>query len=207
MRIHRPQFRLPSTLASYGTSIVAEDAFNAPADGHRPAGWWFKKVAQPADLSQCDSVALDGKPTLLFPKDHPWLAADECFLVSGVRIEQMSDSNFQRMASTMELIAALRNPSSDFGPDVRVSVHSRFVQPLLEITLLFLGLPLVLGRENRNIFMAIGMCGGIVAGFFLVVLTCHGLGNNCLISPALAAWAPLAICLPIAVVLSEPLRE
>jgi len=52
----------------------------------------------------------------------------------------------------------------------------------------------------------VGMCGGIVAGFFIVVLACHGLGNNCLLSPALAAWAPLVILTPIAVLLSEPLR-
>jgi lipopolysaccharide export system permease protein len=124
-----------------------------------------------------------------------------------VRINQLAESNFQRLASTAEMIAALRNPSSDYGPDLRVAAHSRFVQPLLEISLLFLGLPLVLGSSSRNIFVAIGLCGGVVASFFVVVLTCHGLGNNCLISPALAAWSPLAICVPIAVALCEPLRE
>jgi lipopolysaccharide export system permease protein len=187
--------------------LVADHAINELATAEHPPGWRLKQVSQPNDLSQCDSVNFGDKPTLLFPKDHPWLKADECFLVSDVRIEQLADGNFQRLASTIEMIAALRNPSSDFGPDLRVSVHSRIVQPLLEIVLLFLGLPFVLGRDSRNIFVAIGMCGGIVAGFFLVVLTCHGLGNNCLISPALAAWAPLAICTPIAMVVSEPLRE
>lgn len=206
-KLHKPQFRLPSALAAYGTLLVADDAINTAADGQRPAGWLFQKVSQPSDLAQCDSINFGEKPTLLFPKDHPWLKPDECFLASDVRIEQLADGNFQRLASTGEMIAALRNPSSDYGPDLRVAVHARIVQPLLEIALLFLGLPLVLGQENRNIFAAIGLCGGIVAGFFIVVLTCHGLGNNCLISPSLAAWAPLAICTPIAVVMSQPLRE
>ena len=206
-KLDKTHLRLPSTLAAYGTLLVADHAINEAATAEHPAGWHLKRVSQPNDLSHCDSVKFGEKPTLLFPKDHPWLKPDECFLVSDVRIEQLANGNFQRLASTTEMIAALRNPSSDFGPDLRVSVHSRIVQPLLEIALLFLGLPFVLGRDNRNIFVAMGMCAGIVAGFFLVMLTCHGLGNNCLISPALAAWAPLAICTPIAMVLSEPLRE
>jgi lipopolysaccharide export system permease protein len=206
-RVHRPQFRLPPPLAVHGPSIVAEEAINVAADAQRPAGWLFKKVSQPSELAKCASVPFDGRPALLFPKDCPWLAADECFLASDVRINQLAESNFQRLASTAEMIAALRNPSSDYGPDLRVAAHSRFVQPLLEISLLFLGLPLVLGSSSRNIFVAIGLCGGVVASFFVVVLTCHGLGNNCLISPALAAWSPLAICVPIAVALCEPLRE
>lgn len=206
-RLHKPQFRLPAALATYGTLLVAEEAINQPATLEHPAGWRLQQVDQPSELANCETVKFGELPTLLFPPDHPWLAPNECFLVSDVRIEQLADGNFQKLASTVEMIAALRNPSSDYGPDLRVAVHSRLVQPLLEIALLFLGLPLVLGRENRNIFLAMGMCGGIVAGFFLVVFTCHGLGNNCLLSPALAAWAPLAICTPLAVWLSEPLRS
>ena len=33
-------------------------------------------------------------------------------------------------------------------PDVRVTVHSRVVQPILDVTLLFLGLPLVVARGS-----------------------------------------------------------
>ena len=48
-------------------------------------------------------------------------------------------------------------------------------------------------------FFSAGLCVLIVAFFFLVVLICHGLGNSYLISPALAAWAPLLIFSPLAV--------
>ena len=56
------------------------------------------------------------------------------------------------------------------GADVRVAIHSRVTQPLLDITLLFLGLPLVLSRENRNMYLAIGMCVGVVIAFMWGVL-------------------------------------
>jgi len=101
----------------------------------------------------------------------------------------------------------LRNPSVGFGPDVRVTIHSRFVQPILDIALLFLGLPLVLTREQRNVFSAIAMGGFVVGTFFSVVITCHALGSNYLLSPALAAWCPLMLFVPLAVWMAEPLRE
>jgi lipopolysaccharide export system permease protein len=145
---------------------------------------------------------------LLFTAETHCLKPNECFVVSGVGLEQIAGGrNWQRFCSTFELMRALRNPSTEYGPDIRVAVHARLVQPLLDMTLLFLGLPLVLARESRTIFMAIGMCLGIVSAFFLVVMTCHALGNNCLIAPATAAWTPLAIFVPVAVALAEPLRD
>ena len=46
---------------------------------------------------------------------------------------------------------------------------ARIVRPLLDITLLFLGLPLVVTRESRNVFLAIGMCIALSTAFMLVV--------------------------------------
>ena len=100
----------------------------------------------------------------------------------------------------------LRNPSLDFGADVRVSIHGRIVQPLLDMTLLFLGLPLVLTRENRNMFVAIGLCMVAVTMFMMIVLASQYIGAVSLVSPAFAAWLPLFIFVPVAVNLCEPLR-
>ncbi len=207
-RIEKPRFRMPVTLTHYGTQIVAEEAFFTPASEGRPAGYLLENVSQPNDVKQRTSLSLAGQPVLLCPGDTSWLKADQCFIVSEVNLDQLAGGGaWRRFASTWEMIGELRNPSTDFGPDVRVAVHARLVQPLLDITLLFLGLPLVLARESRNIFVAIGMCLVVVAVFFLVVMTCHALGSNCLITPAAAAWTPLAIFVPVAVLLSEPLRS
>jgi lipopolysaccharide export system permease protein len=66
------------------------------------------------------------------------------------------------------------------------------------VTLLFLGLPLVLARSHRNLFVAAGQCLLLVGGFFVVALACQAMGNAVMISPALAAWLPLLIFAPIA---------
>ena len=67
------------------------------------------------------------------------------------------------------------------------------------------GLPLLLRCGNRNLFLAIGLCVGLVVAFYLVVLGFQYLGSNYLISPTLAAWCPVMIFVPMAVYMSDPL--
>ncbi|HJT34548.1 MAG TPA: LptF/LptG family permease, partial [Pirellulales bacterium] len=111
--------------------------------------------------------------------------------------------SWRQFSSTAQLIAGLSNPSlglaGEYGADVRVAIHSRVVQPLLDLTLLFLGLPLVLSGTNRNVFVAIGLCGLVCTAFMMVVLGCQYLGEISLLEPALAAWAPLMVFVPVAV--------
>ena len=47
----------------------------------------------------------------------------------------------------------------------------------------------------------------LVALFFIVAIACQQLGSNCLVSPALAAWAPLMIFVPAAVGMSSAMWE
>ena len=146
---------------------------------------------------------------LITPRDAPdWIKPDECFLVSELNFDLLIGSPAVRqLSSTAQLIAGLRNPSLDYGADVRVAIHARIVQPLLDITLLFLGLPLVVTRESRNVFIAMGVCMVVTTLFTAVVLGSQHLGtiNFFFFNPALAAWAPLLIFVPVAVGLAEPM--
>ena len=56
-------------------------------------------------------------------------------------------------------------------------------------------------------FLAIGLCVGLVVGFVLVVAACQYLGSIYWLEPALAAWLPLMIFIPSAVAMCEPLRR
>ena len=88
-----------------------------------------------------------------------------------------------------------------------MAIHSRIVQPFLDITLLFLGLPLVVARDNRNVFVAIGLCMGLVGLFIVVKVACQQLGGAMFISPSLAAWAPLMVFVPAAVGMGATMWE
>jgi lipopolysaccharide export system permease protein len=205
-RINQPQFRLPRSVGRFGSQLLAKDAYYEPPTDERPGGYRLVGVQQPANVAEIPSAYLQDEPFVLSPKDTPWLQRDQCFVVSNVSFEQLAaGSAWRQFSGTIELIAALHNPSLDCGADARVTVHARFLQPLLDMTLFFLGLPLVIARENRNVFVAIGLCMGVVALFFGVTLACHALGTNYLLSPVTAAWCPVLIFVPVARLMAQSL--
>ncbi len=197
--IIQPVFRRQPDLGAFGSSLAADKAFYRPAAADRPGGYLLDGVTVPKDLSQVASFQLQGTPVVLSPGDTPWLQAHQCFVVSDVSFAQLAAGNaWRQYSSTADLIAGLHNPSLDLAADVRVLVHSRIVQPFLDMTLLCLGLPIVLARQSRNIFVSAGTCVLVVAAFVLVILACHAAGNSYLISPDFAAWCPLLIFVPLA---------
>jgi lipopolysaccharide export system permease protein len=208
-RIEEPLFRLLSPeLAAWGRQISAESAWYFPFEQNRPAGYLLTGVKQPTNLAKLASLVLNGEAILLSPSDTPWLKPNECFVVSVVSFEQFSlGSSWRQNLSTSELVAGLKNKSLQSGADILVTMHGRFVQPLLDLTLVFLGLPLVLSRGNRNIFVAGAICLALMAAFFVVSLVCQGLGNNYLLEPTFAAWLPVLIFAPVAFTLARPLWD
>jgi lipopolysaccharide export system permease protein len=206
--IREPNFLLPRGLDRYGKHLVGRVAVYELASGDRPAGYRFHGVEQPASLLENPSLTLAGQRVVLSSFDTPWLKADECFVVSNVNFEILvGGQTFRNYSSTAELIRGLKSPSLDLGADVRVAIHGRIVQPMLDVTLLFLGLPLAVAQQNRNVFRAIGLCVLIAITFMLVVIFCQYLGGAYWINPALAAWLPLMIFVPVAIAMAEPLRR
>ena len=205
-RIEEPEFGMPPTLRDYGKQLTAENAYYLAPEGQRPGGYLLDKVREPKNLDSRPSLFWNARAVLITPRDAPgWLKPDQCFLVSDLDFDQLIGSPAVRqLSSTVQLITSLHNPSQDFGAPIRVAIHARIVQPLLDITLLFLGLPLVVTKESRNVFLAMGVCMAVTATFSLVVLGAQQLGKtSVLFDPALAAWVPLMIFVPVAVGLAE----
>jgi lipopolysaccharide export system permease protein len=207
-QIQQPQFRLPPELAAWGRQISAEAAYEQSTTADHPAGYLLRGVKLPTNLPQLPSQKLDEHVVLYSPADSPWLKSDECFVVSVVTFEQLTVGGaWRNYLSSYELITGIRGRTIEPGADVRVTLHSRLVQPLLDLALVLLGLPLVLTGSSRNIFLAAGMCGGLVAALYFVVFTCHGLGSNYLLDPTLAAWIPLVVFGPVAFTWARPIWD
>jgi len=207
-RIEQPHFRLPSELEFFASQLLAENAYYRPASEEHPEGYLLTGVSQPENVAERKSVVIDGRPILLCPGDQPWLAHDEVFVPSRLNFMHLtSSSSWRQFSSTPELISGMRNPALDFGPESHVALHSRLLRPLLDMTLLMLGLPLVMARQDRNVFVAIGLCLLIVGAFFLVNLAFQAAGSNYLIRAPLAAWGPLLLFAPAAAWLAESLRK
>jgi len=152
MTIEEPSFQLPRTLDDYGRRLVAEEAVFTPASRGRPAGYLFRSVTEPTELDRKPSLAIQENRILLTPYDNDdhgfQLEPDECFLVSKVDFDLLTaDSNWYLYEPTVSLVQDLRNPSLDYNIKVRAHIHTRIVQPFLDILLIFLGLPLFLQRR------------------------------------------------------------
>ena len=210
-RIAKPDFLLPSELGNYGKHLKADNAFYRPPTGSQPGGYLMDGMHDPKNLAKQASLRLGDGPVLITPRDAPdWLKPNQCFVVSGVSFEELvGGQSLLVLASTWQMIKSLRNNSLNYGASVRVAIHARIVQPFLDITLLFLGLPLVVSRSSRNVFLAIGLCMGVVAVFMLVNMGCQQLGAQSFqfLPPWRAAWLPLFIFIPLAVALAEPMLE
>jgi lipopolysaccharide export system permease protein len=204
-RVFKPNFVLPQGLDDCGMHLAAESAFYRPAEGGRPAGYLLREVSTPQPLLKHPSLKQGERIVIYTPLEHSdFLAANECFVVSNIDFEQLSAGRkFRQYMSTPELIRGLRNPSLDYGADVRVMIHSRLIQPCLDITLLFLALPLVMRRETKNVYAAIGLCVAITALFMIVSIACQYCGSILLMRPSLAAWLPLLIFVPTAVAMCD----
>ncbi|HIF34458.1 MAG TPA: LptF/LptG family permease [Planctomycetes bacterium] len=206
-RIVAPVFRLNSA-ANLGYKLEASEAFyRSPTQDH-PAGYWLKQVTKPRDLDDRPSFFSNGQPVILTAQDTPWLPPGECFVSSRIPFSQLTgEQSASRFASTGSLISALRNPSLDTGTNVRVTVHSRFVKPLMDASLFLMGISLVLSRRQRNAFVAAGLCFLLVTVYYLITLACQSVGNHMLLSPAMAAWSPLFLFGPSALYMATPIWD
>ena len=212
MRIEEPSFLLPLTLQDYGKQVIAESAYYEPArDGH-PGGYRFKGVREPKNLDKRPSLPQNGKPVLITPRDAPqWLEPGQCFIRSDVPFELLTGDDGRGPSKSCP-------PPRNWSPRCTIPawVMGRtfawpsicaLVQPLFDMTLLFLGLPLVVTRESRNVFLAMGMSMAITVAFTLTAMMLQKMGESGMFHAALAAWAPLMIFVPVAVALAESLRK
>lgn len=206
-KIIKPTFFLPRSLKEFGNQLVAREAVYLDATDFHPAGYLMLDVTSPNRIDGRESLRQEGREIVMTVREHPWLEPGQAFVVSQLPFQLLANgSSWRNYASTNELIQALNRPSTDLGADVRVSVHARVVQPVVDTTLLMLGLPLMFSRRQRNIFLSMGICFSVAIVFALATIACQSLGGISLLRPTLAAWLPIMVFLPVAVGMSHTLR-
>lgn len=209
-RVSNADVQLPLDLPSEISEIESVWAIIEPANELHPAGLWFHQVIKPESLPNLSSLkSNEGEVILYTPKDFDWLKGDQCFVACDFDVEQMAyGAHLAEFKATSELVEELHKPRRWFGNRQQVSVHSRLLQPVLDLTLLMLGLPMVIGGIERNVFVSAGLCFWIVGGVQLSIIACNTLGGAGIIRPAaMAAWIPVAIFLPLAVVSMRRLQN
>ena len=204
-RIHKPEFIFPRTITRQPLRLSGESALHKSATKSRGAGYLLSGV-QDRHILHGPSFMWNNKPIIVTPQDADDLGPDQCFVVTNVPFESLASRDAWQYASLWTLISAARNKSLDAGASIHAKIHSRLTQPVLDLTLLFLGLPVLLLCGDRNVFKAMGLSGLILLAFLLVCYVSQFAGENSGM-PVLGAWLPMMIFVPIAVNQLLLLRE
>ena len=130
---------------------------------------------------------------------------DPFHIVSNLRpvdITPEDTSVLYQASSTLRRLYA-SDPSRS---DIAVTLHSRWAFPLSNLILLLLGLPFVLGTESKGTFGGLVICVIICAAFYGINALCTELGKEATLSPAAAAWLPIALFGPLGIFLFDGVR-
>jgi lipopolysaccharide export system permease protein len=171
--------------------LQAEEAHYRPGRGPRRGGWELIRT-QPAEVSPI--------PDVLEPID-----SGRFFLYTReVDFDVLTRShNWFQMVSTWELLAELNKPDSKGLASVAVLFHTRLTRPLLGMVLVLMGLSVILRDQNRNVFISSGMCLVLCGVFFAACYMSKTAGDYEFLSPAAAAWVPVLVFGPFALVLFD----
>jgi lipopolysaccharide export system permease protein len=201
-KINDPDVQLTTEISRELPRITALWATVVAESGDRPAGLLFNGVTKPENISEYGSLKLNGDTVVYLPSDQDWLEPSQCFVVSDIDLEQAAyGSKLAAYDSLPEMIQNLRKPRLWFGNNQQIKVHSRLLQPFLDLTLLLLGLPLIITRADKNVFVSAGLCFLVVGLFQVAMIASSSLGSYNLIQPAsLAAWLPVILFVPFATV-------
>ena len=199
-RITNPVLSIPKRIVKGGLSIIADNAVYHDAVGERPAGFMLLNVKEPKNFPGGASLSNGDRPIIITSKDAPeWIQPTDCFIVTQVPFAYfISSDSWSQYASTWELITAARNPSMDLSQRVHGTIHARLLLPILDAAVIFLGLPIILSRGDRNVFKAMGLSAFIILSFIVVREGSQYIGTV-IEQPTLGAWLPLMLFGPIAV--------
>jgi lipopolysaccharide export system permease protein len=188
-------------LQSREARYIPEDETNLPLRG----GWLIRGAQFPMTPSTKALETLThgiltpvDDPSLYPPPLDPVLARPGMptyFLKSSLTFTAITRSrHWYHYATTIDLIRGLSDPSNAGDRvDMLVFLHARIIRPLLSVTLMLMSLPLVLGGMGRNMFINLGLSLGTSGVFYAANFLFQYLGGHEVLTPELAAWAPLIL--------------
>ena len=199
--ITRIQLTLPRNISPDCFEIRADQGVVVAeaANDQRPQGILLQLNIEPNKVLRAASIAHEGKPVIYSPFDTPWLKDNEIFVSCNLDVQDLAfGDSLYKYSSVKEMLVSLKKPGRRIGMGDQVAIHERIMKPLLELTLVLLGLPLVISDPNRNIFLGAAICMTIIFGVEMTVAASRTMGTYHMIRPAaLAGWLPVIILFPL----------
>lgn len=146
-------------------------------------------------------------PVFYTSESAPWVSPGNIFIISILRPEDLTKDKLLFLPESIPDLYRKINSKRQLGPNYRerVEFHSRLLRPILECSLLFLCIPVILSARLRSkclIFLIIATLTGLNVGLTLVgklLVIQDG------IPAAWGAWIPLIFIAPTCAVLFDEL--
>ena len=185
-RLIRPTF-------TFTVNQEGKDANGQPGIQRQVLGKFFALSAswRPRQGKNADNdhwALVDGK--LFYPTD-----------LTGEQLALLRSSSWLQLMSTSELNRLLAMERVADKQGAMLIKHVRFTEPVNNLLMLLLGVPFVLSRE-RKIKASLALCLLTVGGFFALVYACRYMD----LPPTLAAWLPILLFGPVAVVMTDAIK-
>ena len=187
---------IPEHMANGLVHLTAQEARYIPPDEANPrfSGGWLLTDTQPPTLESWNNpdvlVMIDPGKYFLYTR-------------SVDLTTMMRHSKWFVYTSTYQLFEELAKSESKKLSPMAVLFHMRLTRPIIGMVLVFLGLSVILRDQNRNVFIAAGLCLAMCALIYAATFGCKYLGDHDFIPPALAAWGPVLVFGPMAFVLFD----
>lgn len=195
--VRRMYVVIPETLAGTLINLSAKEGrYFPPGEGRHKGGWLLTETtpAEPPELKDWNQ-----------PEILEMIDPGKFFLYTQeVDFDTVTRSRiWYSFASTARLREELGKPDSTRMASMAVLFHTRLTRPILGAILVLMGLSVILRDQNRNVFLSAGLCLALCALFFAALFSCKFLGDNEYLTPVLAAWLPVIVFGPFALVQFE----
>lgn len=197
------QLKLPRSISPDFLEVKAEYGVIGKFGGGSEAaaqrnGLLLVNVEDPDKFRYVRNVMWNDSVVIYTPADNPTLQANQLFVACRLDVQEIAyGSSLNEYSSLSEMIEKLKRPSRRFGNGNQVAIHGRVLKPILELTLVLIGLPLVICKSDRNIFVAAALCTSVVVALEVTTMASHAMGTYRVIPTAsLAAWIPVILFLP-----------
>jgi lipopolysaccharide export system permease protein len=168
---------------------ASEGIYVPPGDGPLTGGWM---------LTRTSPDSFDDK----LPTNVTALGTGRFFL-------KVTDADYDAVcrggtwyiyAPTTKLRTMLSDPEPRRRGKMAVLFHTRLTRPLVGSIMVILGLSVILFNPNRHVIISAGLCMALSALLNLFVIACKYLGDQDVLPPPLAAWLPVILFGPPALV-------
>jgi lipopolysaccharide export system permease protein len=174
----------PGAELTHLTAAVA-DYIPPGTDGEPHTGGWKLYTAKPEQ-----TTALPPNVIQLGPGQYFVRTAELDF---DTVVRGRATSTYIGTAEVWESLSQSTSPKQSLA----VIFHQRLVRPLNGMILAVFGLAVILGNQNRHVFISAGLCMILAVTFSAVVFGAKYLGDIDMIPAPLAAWVPALVFGPL----------